>query len=138
MKAALLAAAIALLAGAAAAQTPAPPPTQIPGAEAPSAHVAAARPKAGGETVSGVTVMPLPTKACAARDKDCIAMVVAELKQRFPEELKRFCFEEHTKQARTQFVNDQLLDSLNSNNPPPPTSFQVSPVIKTACATDKK
>ncbi|MGZ6018883.1 MAG: hypothetical protein ACXWKN_17175 [Phenylobacterium sp.] len=137
MKAALPAAAIALLASEAMAQTAAPPPTQIPAAAA-AASVAAGRAKTGADTVSGITVTPLPKKACAARDKDCITMVVAELKRLYPEELKRFCFEEQTKQARTQFVNDQLLESLNSNNPPPPMSFQVSPAIKSACAADKK
>jgi hypothetical protein len=143
MRAALpVAAAMTLLAGVAAAQAPAPAPapepTQIPGAEAAPSPTPTAKPKTGGSTVSGLTVMPLPKKTCSSRDKDCIAMVVAELKERFPEELKKFCFEEQTKQARTQFVNDQLLDSLNSNNPPPPMSFQISPVLKTACATDKK
>lgn len=128
MRAVLPAAVIVLLAGVAAAQTPASPPTQLP----------TPKPRSGGDTLSGVTVTPLPKKACAPRDKDCITMVVAELKRLYPEELKRFCFEEQTKQARTQFVNDQLLESLNSNHPPPPMSFQVSPVIKTACASDKK
>ncbi|MGZ3376888.1 MAG: hypothetical protein ACXU8S_09840, partial [Phenylobacterium sp.] len=85
-----------------------------------------------------------PYQFLIARLQDLILLeapsfeVVAELKRLYPEELKRFCFEEQTKQARTQFVNDQLLESLNSNNPPPPMSFQVSPAIKSACAADKK
>jgi hypothetical protein len=131
------AAAMTLLAGAATAQTSPPPPAADP---PPPAAAAPARttPKADNGTVSGVTVMPLPQKACSSRDKDCIAMVVAELKRLYPEQLKQFCFAEQTKAVRNQFVNDQLLDALHGNGPPTPTAFPVSPIIKTACATDKK
>ena len=107
--------AIGFLAGAAVAQTPA----KAPG------------------TVSGVTVMPMPKKTCSSRDKTCIAMVVAELKRDYPEQLKQFCFEEQTKAARNQFVNDQLLDALHGNGPPTPTAAPVSPVVKQVCAPDK-
>ena len=124
--------AVALIAGPALAQAPvgaaappAPPPASAPG-------------KKAGDTVSGVTVMPIPKKACSSRDKDCIAMVVAELKRDYPEQLKQFCFQEQTKAARNQFVNDQLLESLGGNGPPTPTASPVSPVVKTACAPDKK
>ena len=121
---------VSLVAGAAVAQTPA---TE---SAAPSAAMATAtaKPKAGGDTLSGVTVMPLPTKPCGSRDKQCIAMVVAELKRLYPEQLKTFCFAEQTKAARNNFVNQQLLESLNGNGPPTPTSFPVSAVVKTACA----
>ena len=125
-------AAMTLLASAATAQTSAPPPAT--GASPPPA---AAKPTAG-DTLSGVTVMPMPKKACSSRDKDCIALVVAELKRLYPEELKQFCFQEQTSAVRTQIVNQQLLESLNGNNPSIPISSQVSPVIKTACASDKK
>jgi hypothetical protein len=129
----LFAAAMTLLAGAAAAQTPTPAP-----ATESAAPPAAVGKKAGGDTLSGVTVMPIPKKACSARDKDCIALVVAELKRLYPEELKQFCFQEQTSAVRTQIVNQQLLESLNGNNPSIPISSQVSPIIKTACASDKK
>ena len=65
-------------------------------------------------------------------------MVVAELKRLYPEQLKQFCVAEQMKMVRTQFVNDQLIGALNSNDPPPPTSTATSSVIKTACAPDKK
>jgi hypothetical protein len=65
-------------------------------------------------------------------------MVVAELKRLYPEQLKQFCFAEQTSAVRTQIVNQQLLESLGGNNPSIPVSSQVSPVIKTACASDKK
>lgn len=102
------------------------------------ASAAPAAAKKPGDTVSGVTVTPMPKKACSSRDKDCIAMVVAELKRDYPAQLKQFCFAEQTKAARNQFVNDQLLESLGGNGPPTPTAFPVSPVVKTACASDKK
>ncbi len=139
MRAALsLAVAVSLLAGAAGAQTAtgqtaAPAPTQIPGADA----ATASKPKAG-DTVSGVTVMPTPTKTCAPRDKDCIAIVVAELQRLYPEQLKQFCLGERTKAVRNQIVNDQLLDALGGNGAPTATAAPVSPIVKTACASDKK
>jgi hypothetical protein len=129
-----LVAAMMLLASGAAAQTSATPPA----AEAPAAALApgAARPKAG-DTVSGVTVVPMPKKSCSSRDKDCIAMVVAELKRLYPEQLKQFCFSEQTKAVRNQMVGDQLYESLGVSRPPP-TAFPVSSVVKTACAQDPK
>lgn len=120
--------ALSLLAGAAAAQTPAP---------APAAPAPQAAPRTGA-TVGGVTVMPMPKKTCSSRDKTCIAMVVAELKRDYPEQLKQFCFQEQTKAVRNQFVNDQLLESLNGNGPPTPTAAPVSPIVKIACAPDPK
>jgi hypothetical protein len=137
MRAGLPFAAVAiLLAGAASAQTPAPAPTAD--AASPSTPAATGKPKGAADTLSGVTVMPIPKKTCSSRDKDCIAMVVAELKQLYPEQLKQFCFQEQTKAVRNQFVNDQLLDALHGNGPPTPTAFPVSPVVKIACASDKK
>ena len=132
--------AAALLSGVAQAQTETPAPAGEPApASAPAASAPiAAKPKTGGDTVSGITVIPMPKKACAPRDKDCIAIVVAELKRLYPEELKRFCFAEQTSAMRTQIVNQQLLESLGGNNPSIPVSSQVSPIIKTACASDKK
>ena len=71
--------ALALVAASAAqAQTAAPPEAAKP---------------APGSTVSGVTVEApkLPTKECSAKDKACIALVVAELRAHYPHELQRFC-----------------------------------------------
>jgi hypothetical protein len=52
-------------------------------------------PTPGTHTVSGVVVEGprLPTKECSARDQTCINLVVAELKQHYPKQLKRFCFQ---------------------------------------------
>ena len=130
-----LAAAIAILARAAVAQTPAPEPTAYGAAPSPPPF---AKPKAGSDTLSGVTVMPQPKKTCSSRDKECIALVVAELKRLYPEQLKLFCFEEQTKAARNQFVYDQLWDPNTGTRPPIPHSFPVSAVVKTACAPDPK
>jgi hypothetical protein len=122
MRAALpLAIAAALMAGGTFAQTPETTPA-----------------KKAGDTVSGITVMPVPKKACSSRDKDCIAIVVAELQRLYPEQLKQFCLGERTKAVRNQIVGDQLLDALNSNGAPTATAAPVSSVVKTACATDKK
>ena len=137
MKAPLaLAAALVFLAGAAGAQAPAP--TEIPGA----APAAAAKPPPTGNTVSGITVKPLPRKTCAARDKDCVAMVVAQLKEFYPEQLKQFCFQWETQRVRTELTNTQLMDALDAagqnNGPPTPTGFGVNSAVKTACAPDKK
>jgi hypothetical protein len=139
MRAALpLAAALTLLAGVASAQTPtAPPAPPAPSADPAPAAAPAAKPKTAGDTVSGLTVLPIPRKACSSRDKDCIAMVVAELKRFYPEQLKQFCFTEQTKAVRNQMVGDQLYESLGVARPPP-TAFPVSPIVKTACASDKK
>jgi hypothetical protein len=135
MKAALpLAVTLCLAASAAWAQTL----VQTPAPAAASTPAPRAAKPAAGDTVSGVTVSPFPKKACSSRDKDCIAMVVAELKRLYPEELKKFCFAEQTSAVRTQIVNEQLRESLGGNNPSIPISSQVSPVIKTACASDPK
>ena len=134
------AAALCLAASVALAQTPTQAPTQTPApaaAPTPAPAPSTAKPAAG-DTVSGVTVSPFPKKACSSRDKDCIAMVVAELKRLYPEQLKQFYFAEQTSAVRTQIVNQQLLDSLGGNNPSIPVSSQVSPIIKTACASDPK
>jgi hypothetical protein len=107
------------------------------GAQAPIAE-----PGADGKTVSGLTVTPRPRKTCSSRDQECVALVVAELKRLYPEQLKQFCFQEQTKAARTQLTGDQLYDALalagQHNGPPNPTAFPISAALKTACATDKK
>jgi hypothetical protein len=99
---------------------------------------APAAPRAGpSPTVSGVTVIPRPTKTCFSRDKACVALVVAELKRLYPEQLKQFCFGWATQTARTQMTYDQM-QPLNPLEPPLPTAFGVNSAVKTACASDKK
>jgi len=128
ISASLLAAVVEPAAGAATT-----PPTPPPAAAAPAAR--ALPPK----TVEGLTVVaPLPNKPCSSRDQACIALVVAELKQLYPEQLKRFCFQRTMRSMRTQMLNDQLLEGLSSDNPPPSTSFGVNSALRTACAWDKK
>ncbi len=122
------------LAGPALAQS-APPAVEA----APVASTPPAAPAKAGTTVSGVTVTPSPRpKSCSSRDKDCIALVVAELKERYPEELKKFCFGRQAQAVRTQFTNEQLLESLGGNDPPVGTAFGVNSALKAACASDKK
>lgn len=92
-----------------------------------------------GATVSGVTVTANPKpKSCGSRDKHCIDLVVAELKQQYAEELKTFCFQRETRAVRTQFANAQLLEDLGGNGPPITTAFGVNSALKAACSTDKK
>jgi hypothetical protein len=92
---------------------------------------------ASAPTVSGIVVKPLPKKSCSSRDKECVALVVAELKQNYPEQLKAFCFQWQTQAVRSQWVNDQLYESLGSNFPPPTTAFGVNPAVSQACAVDR-
>jgi hypothetical protein len=125
-----LAAAILLAATTAGAQTASP-------AAAPSAPTAP-KPAAGGVTVSGVTVTPSVPKPCGSRDKDCIATVVAELKTRYPEELKRFCFQRAMRSVRTQLLNDQIVGALHGEDPATQPAFGVNAALQTACSTRKK
>jgi hypothetical protein len=81
-----VAAALWAAAGSALAQAPAATP-------APSAPPASS-PAPAGANVSGVTVSPVPHKPCAPKDKDCIAIVMAELKDLYPEQVKTFCFQQ--------------------------------------------
>jgi hypothetical protein len=80
-----LAAALLTAAGSARARAPAATP-----APAPAASSAAPT----GANISGVTVSPAPRKACAPKDKECIALVMAELKDLYPEQVKAFCFQQ--------------------------------------------
>ena len=129
-----------------AAEPPTTPATPVAAAqttpEAPAAPPASAAPAARGvppKTVEGLTVIaPLPNKPCSSRDRECIALVVAELKQLYPEQLKRFCFQRTMRAMRSQMLNDQLLEGLSSDNPPPSTSFGVNSALSVACKWDKK
>jgi hypothetical protein len=133
MKASLaLAAALTLLVGAAGAQ-PAPP------AETASTAPATAPPAAGkpGPTVSGVTVTPLPRKQCSPKDKECIALVMAQVKDLYPEQLKQFCF-----QQRMGVLRQDMQANIAGwcNGPGGGASeichHYVSPVVKQVCAPD--
>jgi hypothetical protein len=94
---------------------------------------------AAGKTVDGLTVVaPAVGKPCGSRDRECVALVVAELKRRYPEELKRFCFQRQMRAMRSEVVNEQLLEGLGGGAPPVPTAFGVNSALKTACAEEKK
>jgi hypothetical protein len=80
-----LAAALIALAGVAAAQPAAAPQ------DTSAAPAAASK---GGPTVSGVTVTPVPRKPCKPKDTECIAIVMAQVKDLYPEQLKQFCFQQ--------------------------------------------
>jgi hypothetical protein len=118
-----------LLASPALAQ-PAPDPVATPPAATPAAKPAAPVP-----TVSGIVVQGMPKKSCSSRDKECIALVVAELKQSYPQQLKAFCFQWKTQAVRSQWVNAQLLESIGGT--PTPTAFGVNSAVSQACAADK-
>lgn len=116
-------AAVSLFAAAAMAETtpakPAPPPSDT--------------------TVSGVTVMPLPSRSCRPKDKDCIALVIAELKAKYPEQLKKFCFQTQMnveKQDIQADVNGWCDDPRYSSSAI--CSHHVPPVLKQACEPDPK
>ncbi|HXA38465.1 MAG TPA: hypothetical protein VNW53_05650 [Phenylobacterium sp.] len=119
---ALALAAAALAFGGAAQAQPAAPP---------------AKPAEPGSTVSGIVVQALPKKSCSSRDKECIALVVANLKQNYPEQLKAFCFQWKTQALRSEWVNDQLIESLGGATPPTPAAFGVNSAVAQACAEDK-
>jgi hypothetical protein len=103
----------------------------------PPAVPAAAKPAAPGPTVSGIVVEGLPKKTCSSRDRDCIAVVVAELQEHYPEQLKAFCANWKMQAIRSKWVNDQLLASLGSSHQPTPPSFGVNSAVTKACSTDK-
>jgi hypothetical protein len=119
----------------AAAPAVAPSVAPPPAATAPAATAHGIAPK----TVEGLTVVaPVPNKPCSSRDQACIALVVAELKQLYPEQLKRFCFQRTMRAMRSDILQADLLAGLGSDNPPMGTSFGVNSALKTACARDKK
>lgn len=93
--------------------------------------------KPSGNTVSGVTVAPPKApKACSSRDKDCIAMVVAELKARYPKELQDYCDKVDWRIAATNMNADDLFQKrFGGSNA---GLFYKAPVLKIACAKDPK
>jgi hypothetical protein len=110
-------AAALVLAGPAAARTPTDPAPAAPAASAPS--------------VDGIVVEGLPKKSCSTRDKSCIAVVVAELKARYPQQLKVFCANWQMQALRSQWVSDQLGGGDR------PTAFGVNSAVSKACSADK-
>jgi len=129
---ALALAAVLMTPGAAAAQA-------VPPAEAAPATTPAPTPRPEGRTISGVTVSPAPaSKPCGSRDKQCIDLVVAELKRRYPEQLKKFCFQRDMRAIRSRVLNDELLADIGDAGPSIPTSFGPNAALKTACAPDRK
>jgi len=127
----------ALLTGA---PDPTAAPAVAPSVAPPPATAPAATPQGTApKTVEGLTVVaPVPNKPCSSRDQACIALVVAELKQLYPEQLKRFCFQRTMRAMRSDMLQADLLAGLGSDNPPMGTSFGVNSALKTACARDKK
>jgi hypothetical protein len=130
MRRTLILAAVALLAGTADAQQPSP--------QAASAATAPAAPDKSGTTVSEVTVKPLPRKQCSPKDKDCIALVMAEVKELYPEQLKAFCY-----QQKVDVMRQDMQASIAGwcNGPGQGASaicsHYVSPVVKKVCEPDK-
>ncbi|HEX3366524.1 hypothetical protein [Phenylobacterium sp.] len=114
-----------------------PTPDPAPTTAVATAAAAAAKPAPAAPTVSGIVVEGLPKKTCSSRDKECIAVVVAELKEHYPQQLKAFCAQWKMQAVRTQWVNDQLVESLGGNNPPTPTAFGVNSAVSKACAEDR-
>jgi hypothetical protein len=112
-----------VLAGPALARTPAEPTPTAPPAAASS--------------VDGIVVEGLPKKSCTSREKDCIAVVVAELKARYPQQLKAFCANWKMQAIRDQWANDQLAASFGGSHQASPSSFGVNAAISKACSPDK-
>ncbi|HEX2817513.1 MAG TPA: hypothetical protein VHN39_14030 [Phenylobacterium sp.] len=95
-----------------------------------------------GTTISGVTVegaRPMPSKGCSSRDKVCVAMVVAELKARYPEQLLQWCHEVE-RRAVVSNLNIDDINSTSGSNVAHSESGQFAPpaVARSACASDKK
>ncbi len=112
----------ALIAGGASAQsTPAPGP-------------AAAAP---GKVVEGVTVTGrrLSPKGCSSRDDTCVATVVADLKARYPRELRKWC--DHVEERAA--MNSMQFIEINLDRPHPNVGPYMPPAVsRIACAPDRK
>lgn len=124
-----------LIAGAAFAQSVAP----TPGVPTPPAAAERATGATAGKArqVEGVTVLGkrAEPKACSSRDDNCIAMVVAELKQRYPKELQKWC--EHVKERAA--MNSIMFMEIDLDRPHPNVGPYMPPAVtKSACAPDKQ
>ena len=111
-----------------------------PAADAPQTPASAGPAKAPANTISGVTVEAAkPQKACSSRDKACVAMVVAELKARFPNELQKWCDTVKYRAAVTNMNIDDLNGALGSPGTHSEAGqFAPPAVAKVACASDPK
>ncbi len=128
--------AVTLIAGPAATQ-PGADHSLRPAAAEPDAAVG--KPAKPVPTVSGIVVEGVPKKPCAPRDKDCIALVMAEVKALYPEQLKRFCAVQQMDVMR-QDMQANIAGwcdgpGLGASSM---CSHYVSPVVKQVCAPDKK
>lgn len=126
----------ALFAGAAFAQPAAPTPSPATTALA-AAGPATAAPSGKAKQVEGVTVIGKrpELKSCPARDDNCVAMVVAELKQRYPKELQKWC--EHVEERAA--MNTIMFMEIDPDRPHPNVGPYMPPAVtKSACAPDKK
>jgi hypothetical protein len=124
-----------LFAGPAFGQPAAAPTTPTaPAAATPTASATAVAP---GTKLEGVTVTgKRPLKGqCGEKDQACTLAVIAELKLRYPEQLKRWC-----NQVRdgAMWANIEQSALFPGNHPGLGGSFQPPAVTKLACATDKK
>lgn len=120
-----------LLASPALAQPGADPAPQSPTAQADPT------PASKAPTVDSLIVQgaPLPKTSCSARDSACVAMVVAELKARYPKELQKWCAFVEQRAA----MNELMFDVEDPNHPHPRAEpFRAPPITKIACAPDKK
>jgi hypothetical protein len=126
-----------LLAGAVRGQPAATPSASEPSPAVPAA-TAEAKPPAGGNTVSSITVegkANKPMTACSPRDKDCVAAIVAELKARYPQQLQKWC--NHVEERAA--MNSMMFMEINLDRPHPNVAPYLPPAVtKVACATDKK
>ena len=137
MKAAAVSILAAMLCAGAALAQPAPEPvaSSPPAGQTPPPPAKAPAP--GVKTVEGLTVRPFPTKQCAPRDKACIAFVVAELKRRYPEQLRRFCFQRKMRAMRdTALFSD--VDPASGEPAQLGASYRSAETLGAACAPDKK
>jgi hypothetical protein len=112
----------------------APASPTAPVATPPTSPAPAAVP---GTKLEGVTVTgKRPSKGqCAEKDQACTLAVIAELKLRYPEQLKRWC-----NQVRdgAMWANIEQTSLFPGNHPGLGGSFQPPAVTKLACASDKK
>ena len=114
---------------AAAPTTPTTPAVATPAASPPAA--------APGTKLEGVTVTGKrpPKGQCAEKDQACTLAVIAELKLRYPEQLKRWC-----NQVRdgAMWANTEQSALFPGNHPGLGGSFQPPAVTKLACASTPK
>jgi hypothetical protein len=126
--------AIGLLLALTLAAAPAAAPATDP--PAPSAAPAASAPpkKLEGVVVEG---QRKPLHKCDSKDAPCIAAVVAELKKRYPEQLKVWCFRQKMDEMRDA-MNMQTFASPSDPGGGATAQFNRAPVIRQVCAPDPK